>query len=196
MCSFVCKLPSPDCSSQPRISHDSSVVETSIWGSQGKTRYVCVPTPLFASLLQPFPFFSHCLGHQTNSTHFGPSPRPTYSDHHHAPPTPFPQTPNATCRMNVPDHRLPNRSSNLRHKASSRNSSTSNSACANSKSKYRKKGHTRPSTPWLVSFVLNPFLFFLVFRFWRFRVPRRRVPEWSDACGWWGCSGVRGTVWV
>ena len=45
-CSFMCKLPSPDCSSQPQISRDSSVVVTWIWGLQGKTRYVSVPTPL------------------------------------------------------------------------------------------------------------------------------------------------------
>jgi len=45
-CSFVCKFPSPDCSSPPQISRDSSVVVTLIWGSQGRTRYVSVSTPL------------------------------------------------------------------------------------------------------------------------------------------------------
>lgn len=188
----MCKLPFPDCSSQPRISPDSSVVVTSIWGSQDKTRYVSVPTPLFASLLQSVPLSTRCLGHQTNSAHFGPSPRPTHSDHHHARPTPFPQTPNATCRTDVPDPRLPNRSSNLRHKTSSRNSSTSNSVCANSKFKYRKKGHTRPWRPWLVGPLFRfpskkiPFFFWpgLVFGFGDFGC--------VDAVGWSGRKGTGG----
>ncbi len=54
-CSFVFKLPSPACSSQPRISRDSSVVVTWIWGSQGKTRYVLVPTPYLHPYFDPFP---------------------------------------------------------------------------------------------------------------------------------------------
>ena len=44
--SVVCKLLSPDCSSLPQISRDSLVVVTSIWGSQGRTRYVSVSAPL------------------------------------------------------------------------------------------------------------------------------------------------------
>jgi len=53
-CSFVRKFPSPDCSSPPQISRDSSVVVTLIWGSQGRTRYVSVSMPLPPPYLNPF----------------------------------------------------------------------------------------------------------------------------------------------
>lgn len=54
----VYKHPSPDCSSPPQISRDSLVVVTSIWGSQGRTRYVSVSTPLFPLYLYLSPLHS------------------------------------------------------------------------------------------------------------------------------------------
>ena len=143
----------------------------------------------FASLLQPFPL-STTSGLPNKLRSFW-----TLSLSGPLPPSPCPtQTPSTNCRIKISDPCSPYRSSNLRPKTSSRNLSTSNSACANSKSKYRKKGHSRPWRAWLVG-DLFPFcasfsLFFrrgggrsgpfLVFGFgdFGFPVPRRREPEW------------------
>ena len=113
-CYFVCKLPSPDCSSQPRIYRDSSVVVTWIWGSQGKTRYVSVPTPLLPPYFNAFP---------SPPTLWVTKQIPlTLDPHLPLRPSPCPtQTPSAICQIKMSDPCSPYRSSNLRPKTSSRN---------------------------------------------------------------------------
>jgi len=155
-CSFMCKYPSLDCSFPPRISRDSSVVVTSIWGSQGRIRYASVSTSLSPPYLLPSP----------SPLTLDPPllrPTPTFTIPH---PHPQSQTPNTRFRMKVPDPCSPYRSSNPKPKTSSRNSSISSSARANSKSKYHRRGRTRPWMAWPVGVSLRfHSAFFLVFGF-------------------------------